>query len=222
MKPITRPNGSVYRPRKMRTTFFGDDDEGVTAVVVWGTEDRAQALSQALLDARAYEREYLDESDLVVDEAAEPEARWYPRSLSGFEDGAPRYHYRNDPERGAFALVYRASERYDDEIPPPDPTSVPLFDSEPTDSANRLSTSPDHGSNVCGMPEPETYQAALSGADRIGAAEIITRQLPPGGPPIELHRIVTIDGLQIKRTYRRVGTANAPVVEYRHVGDAPV
>lgn len=102
---ITRPNGTVYRPRKLRTQLLGNEDE-MTGIVVFGTADQRDARALAEADTRTMnaEYDYTDPAYAVAETLGQPV--WWSRELSHFEDNAPIYHYRQDEERGAFGLLF--------------------------------------------------------------------------------------------------------------------
>lgn len=100
---ITRPNGSIYRPRKIRTQILGNEDE-TTGVVVLGTHD--------LADARARAQAAVSELNDGIDyrfliRPSDPGKRvWYRQKLWGFYEDAPLYGYESDEERGAAGVEF--------------------------------------------------------------------------------------------------------------------
>lgn len=113
MEAITRPNGTIYRPRHLRTQMLGNEDDGPTSIVVFGTTDVAEAHNLAVLDVAAYNADWGDENGiwLVLDES--PVGKWYARRLSHFDEDAPYYRYELDPEKGAFGLEFDLTETED-------------------------------------------------------------------------------------------------------------
>lgn len=103
LPPITRPDGRLYRPRKIAVQLMGDD--GIEEVVVFGTEDRELAQSLAERDVAVY-----------VDSrctAAFDYAAWL---RLGYQNGEPWWSH--DEVRGRFGLVFAVVERTE-------PTSEP-------------------------------------------------------------------------------------------------
>lgn len=90
-EPIVRPNGKLYRPRKIVVFVVGEEDEGV---LVLGTHDEQRA--QVLADQMAA---YVAGADFV---AASPETGWY---RDGFECGERRWV--SDEERGRPGVYFR-------------------------------------------------------------------------------------------------------------------
>lgn len=89
MTAITRPNGTVYRPRKLRAQILGNEDE-VDGVVVLGTHDlhdaRALAESELATSCEGWSYGYRLAPD-------DPGKRvWYRQELAGFFEDQPLYH----------------------------------------------------------------------------------------------------------------------------------
>ncbi|WP_417510602.1 hypothetical protein [Microbacterium sp.] len=125
---ITRPNGTVYRPRHLRTQMIGNDDEP-TAIVVFGTADQRDARALAEHDVRAMniEWDYTDPAYAVASGLGEPV--WWSRELSHFDDNQPVYRYKEDPERGAHGIRFHLVEvEALDELPSGRESDVPLWD----------------------------------------------------------------------------------------------
>lgn len=53
LAPITRPDGRVYRPRKLSVSSVCNSDEEVEAVVVFGTHDHQAVQALAEREARS-------------------------------------------------------------------------------------------------------------------------------------------------------------------------
>lgn len=127
---ITRPNGSVYRPRHIRTQTLGDEDE-MTGIVVFGTADQRDARATAEVDIRAMCNEFYDHENYyrLVQGLGEPV--WWSRELSHFDDNRPVYTYRADEAKGAFGLLFKleVQEERDDEVLSRS-TDVPLWSDE--------------------------------------------------------------------------------------------
>lgn len=125
MPEIARPNGKIYRPRKIRTQMLGDEDE-TTAVVVLGTHD--------LADARVRAQRAVNDLNEAIDYKffLRPSDRgkrvWYRRQLWGFYEDAPLYGFEADEERGAAGVEFDLITEFDldaaclDEFASPHPT----------------------------------------------------------------------------------------------------
>lgn len=125
---ITRPNGTVYRPRHLRSQVLGTDDEP-TAIVVFGTADQRDARALADTDIRAMniEYDYTDPAYAVAPGLGEPV--WWSRELSHFDDNQPVYRYTEDAERGAYGIRFGLVEAESlDERSPARATDVPLWE----------------------------------------------------------------------------------------------
>ena len=92
--PVRRPNGQLYRPRKMVAYQVPDEDDIISAVLVLGTHDIARA--QALADQVA--ARYADSGCI----AADPVAGWW---RDGFEGG--RRCWVKDDRRGRAGVMFR-------------------------------------------------------------------------------------------------------------------
>lgn len=122
---ITRPKGSVYRPRQITTETWGNEDE-VTDIVVFGTHDVQFARPLAIKAANEYaDRFYSKEWRLEV--AAEGERVWRTRRLACFDEGQPMYEWWHDPTNGRAGVRFKVQETDDWEPPPePDPNQMEL------------------------------------------------------------------------------------------------
>lgn len=110
MTAITRPNGSIYRPRKIRTQMLGNEDE-TSGVVVLGTHDLADARAHA----EAAVRELNGDSDytfLIL--PSDPGKRvWYRQKLWGWYEDQPLYGFETDEERGAAGVEFDLITEFD-------------------------------------------------------------------------------------------------------------
>jgi hypothetical protein len=97
MEATIRPNGKVYRPRRLRSVVMDSHDGNSTLVVVLGTHDRAVADSLAEEEARRYRL------DPIADAGAR--TSWYRQTIRGGDDV-----YEEDPVRGAACVVYNWDE----------------------------------------------------------------------------------------------------------------
>ena len=93
--PVERPNGKVYRPRKLRVAVI-DDDYGPPFVAVLGTHDAELAHYLACDEAHRHFG-----SVRVTD----PRLVWYRKSISNNE---PVWIW--DSERGAPGVVFAIEE----------------------------------------------------------------------------------------------------------------
>jgi hypothetical protein len=93
LKPITRPNGKVYRPRKgLRQVGWWNDDTYATYVAVLGTHD----IDKAREFARPYGSPHL----------VEPEQTWVRKMIQNGDEMVFVY----DDRRGAACVVFRESD----------------------------------------------------------------------------------------------------------------
>lgn len=79
---IERPNGKLYRPRKIEAITTGNEDE-VTGIVVFGTHDVRFAENEAHHCAADYAAEY--GIKLVIDGPGFKD--WYGTQIAGTDDG---------------------------------------------------------------------------------------------------------------------------------------
>lgn len=98
LEPVTRPNGKVYRPRKVAAYPVSDDDyDALTGVVVLGTHD--VGLAGALgAQAAAY---WADEPVAVVN----PAVGWYRLGYSWGE-----LTWLHDEVTGRAGVMFRVTE----------------------------------------------------------------------------------------------------------------
>ena len=121
---IARPNGTTYRPRKITTEIWGDEDE-VTDVVVFGTHDVNFSRPLAVKAAEDYTAEFLSGWRLEV--ADESERVWRTRRLACFDEGQPIYQWWHDPMHGRAGVRFRVAATDDWEpTPEPDPNQMAL------------------------------------------------------------------------------------------------
>jgi hypothetical protein len=125
---ITRPNGSVYRPRKIRTQFLGNEDE-TTGVVVLGTHDLADARARAWAAVHDLNGG-VDYAFLI--KSSDPGKRvWYRQKLWGFYEDSPIYGFEADEERGAAGVEFDVITEFDLDDACLDEFELPT---QPTDS----------------------------------------------------------------------------------------
>ncbi len=106
--PIKRPNGILYRPRKLIAVPLGDEDE-TTGVVVFGTHDVSVARGWAEHELTALSKEF-HRAEVKYRVESEGERVWLAQHLSHFEDRTPYYVYRKDPERGRAGVEFDVQE----------------------------------------------------------------------------------------------------------------
>lgn len=109
---IRRPNGSLYRPRHIRSQILGDEDE-ISRIVVFGTHDLHDARATAARDLAAACDAY---SYAYVLAPSDPGKRvWLRRRLSGWFEGMPWYTFETDEERGAAGVEFEVVSEFEDE-----------------------------------------------------------------------------------------------------------
>jgi len=105
---IERPNGKLYRPRKITAEGMGSEDE-ICSIVVFGTHDPAFAKLHAIAEAERLANEtYSNEYRLELTDGGAPV--WYRQDLSHFEDNQPHYCFCDDPERGRAGVRFNVEE----------------------------------------------------------------------------------------------------------------
>jgi hypothetical protein len=107
---VERPNGKLYRPRKIAAQIVSDGDEE-TGVVIFGTHDLEQARQAAEQKLAAYNESLYSPPEVAQHLVGEGKPVWWRAQLSHFEDDSPYYVFREDPERGRagveFSIEYR-------------------------------------------------------------------------------------------------------------------
>lgn len=107
---ITRPNGSVYRPRKIRAQMLGNEDE-TTGVVVLGTHDLADARVRAQAAVSELNND-IDYRFLIL--PSDPGKRvWYRQKLWGFYEDQPLYGYETDEEHGWAGVEFEVITEFE-------------------------------------------------------------------------------------------------------------
>lgn len=94
LAPVTRPDGRVYRPRKIVACAVADDDECLSGVTVLGTHD----MTIAQREADWYAQWQLGRGSAALD----PETGWF---REGYEDGRPMWI--RDPVKGRAGVMFR-------------------------------------------------------------------------------------------------------------------
>ena len=105
---LTRPNGKVYRPRKVTIETLGIEDE-LTHVLVFGTHDVRFARMHAVEAAKDIADEFYGRDfRLEVDGAGE--VGWFKKTLCGFDDDAPIYYFLPNEEKGRAGVRFAIEE----------------------------------------------------------------------------------------------------------------
>lgn len=91
LPPIRRPNGKLYRPRKITTEFFVDQDQIEEGVVVFGTHDFAVARYRAFRLAAS-----------IGMMAVDPERRWMKMVIRRYDPMFEDY-----PETGRACVWFK-------------------------------------------------------------------------------------------------------------------
>lgn len=107
---IKRPNGSIYRPRKIRAQMLGDEDE-TTGVVVLGTHDLADARVRA--QVAVSELNSNSDYEFFILPSDPGKRVWYRQKLWGFYENQPLYGYETDEEHGAAGVEFEVITEFD-------------------------------------------------------------------------------------------------------------
>lgn len=103
---IVRPNGKLYRPRKIQTITTGNEDE-VTGIVVFGTHDVRFAENEAHHHAADYASDW--GVKLVIDGPGFKD--WYGTQIAGTTDeGRPLVVFITDEVKGRACVRFSAEE----------------------------------------------------------------------------------------------------------------
>lgn len=103
---IVRPNGKLYRPRKIQTITTGNEDE-VTGIVVFGTHDVRFAENEA--HHHAAECAKGQGTKLVIDGPGFKD--WYGTRIAGTTDeGRPLVVFITDEVKGRACVRFSAEE----------------------------------------------------------------------------------------------------------------
>lgn len=102
LEPVTRPDGRLYRPRKIMGYPVADADDFVAGIMILGTHDAARA--QPLADYCA--ALWTDWGSV----AADPETGWW---REGYENGQLRW-VRDETRGRAGVWFHQIKERSDD------------------------------------------------------------------------------------------------------------
>lgn len=106
LPPISRPNGKLYRPRKLTAQMLGDGDED-TGVVVFGTHDIAEARRAAGVEVARFNADtYAPEQGVAVHIITEGERVWWAQKLAHFDEGSPWYTFSTDEEHGRAGVEF--------------------------------------------------------------------------------------------------------------------
>jgi hypothetical protein len=116
LPPIERPNGRLYRPRKISVHIIGLDE--AEEVVVFGTRDREHA--QALAER---------EVSVMVDSGYTAVFDYETWLRSGYQHGEPWFFH--DEDKGRFGLAFAIVDRVE-----PSPRAAHDQVAEPTVSGS--------------------------------------------------------------------------------------
>jgi hypothetical protein len=105
---IERPNGKLYRPRKVDAVGLGNEDE-ITHILVFGTHNKDFAEAHAAPDLERLSDEFYY-SDFRLQISGPGKQGWYRRDLAGFEDDAPIYVFAEDPKTGRAGVMFPVDE----------------------------------------------------------------------------------------------------------------
>lgn len=105
---VQRPNGSLYRPRKIDVVGLGNEDE-ITHVIVFGTHDTRFAEVHAGPELERISDEFYY-TDFRIEISGPGKRGWYRRDLAGFQDDAPLYQFTEDPEKGRAGVMFPVDE----------------------------------------------------------------------------------------------------------------
>lgn len=109
---ITRPNGKLYRPRKIETQLLGNEDQA-TAVAVFGTHDisTARGFAQPALDEYLRDMGGWWQPGYTLTLADEGERLWLRAVPDGTDDGGEmRIWFKEDPDRGRACVRFKLVE----------------------------------------------------------------------------------------------------------------
>ena len=105
---IQRPNGKLYRPRKIAAIGLGNEDE-ITHILVFGTHDKAFAETHAMAEGQRICSEFYS-SDYELRISGAGKQGWYRRDLATFDEGSPYYVFAEDPEKGRAGVMFPVDE----------------------------------------------------------------------------------------------------------------
>jgi len=105
---IQRPNGKLYRPRKIEAIGLGNDDE-ITRILVFGTHDKAFAEIHAMAKGEQICGEFYS-CDYELKISGPGKHGWYRRDLATFDEGRPIYVFAEDPETGRAGVMFPVDE----------------------------------------------------------------------------------------------------------------
>lgn len=92
LEPVTRPNGKVYRPRKIRVVILYDEDMIESQVLVLGTHDVLRAWLLAEVEAGSIDGNYTTRS---------PRQGWWRQGIRDYQTW-----YEYDEIRGAAGVKF--------------------------------------------------------------------------------------------------------------------
>jgi hypothetical protein len=107
---IERPNGKVYRPRKIDMQPLGTEDE-VISIVVFGTHDRRYAKTMLEADLKQVCDDFYGDSWMTLELQDDGRAVWLRQELACFnENDQPVYYFVDDPDKGRAAVRFAVEE----------------------------------------------------------------------------------------------------------------
>lgn len=106
LSAITRPNGKIYRPRKIQTITSGNEDE-VTEIIVFGTHDVQFATNEAHHHAADHLAKY--RTKLAITSGGRK--YWYGTEIGGSnEDGKMLVFFTKNEEKGRACVKFDVEE----------------------------------------------------------------------------------------------------------------
>lgn len=105
---IERPNGKLYRPRKISAVGLGNEDE-ITHILVFGTHNKEFAEAHAGPELERLSDEFYY-TDFRLQISGPGKEGWYRRDLAGWADDAPIYVYAQGPETGRAGVMFPVDE----------------------------------------------------------------------------------------------------------------
>ena len=105
---IERPNGQLYRPRKIDAVALGNED-GITHVLIFGTHDARFAEVFAGPELERIQGEFYS-TDYRLEISGAGRRGWWRRDLAGWVDGGPLYVFAEDPVKGRAGVRFSVEE----------------------------------------------------------------------------------------------------------------
>lgn len=149
--PIKRPDGSLYRPRKLSAVPLGDQDE-CTGIVVFGTQDVDVARGCAETKLTELSDEFYS-GRVKYRIESEGERVWLTQRFTGFDDRTPLYVYNKDPEHGRGGIEFDVEEY--------DVNAYELFHPADVPGQTAIDTYPDTLTAALADPEGQALVQAI-------------------------------------------------------------